>query len=205
MREKGAPDMTKKESKRTLAQLAGGTLNNQNDLREQPNSKVNRRHLLKGAGMFLGASGAMAALAIPAEASNNNEEEDANEIVGLWRTVVSAPDNSFPPFGAFELWGGGGTFNGSGQPDLTLAALASTAWGAWKRVGRRKFRIVARFWTYNPNATPSGFAALDFTVTVSKDGKTYHGEGTSQFFDNNGNPLSPPLPTFDDGTRITFP
>ncbi len=201
--------MTKKESKKTLAHLAGGTLDNQNDLRGQHDFKVNRRHILKGAGMFLGASGALAALAIPASAGagSNNEEQDTDEIVGLWRrrTVVSAPDNSFPPFGAFELWGGGGTFSGSGQPDLTPAALASTAWGAWKRVGERKVRVVGRFWTYNPDATPSRFASIDFTVTLSKDGKTYHGEGPIQFFDNNGNPLGPPTTTFDDGTRITFP
>jgi hypothetical protein len=174
-------------------------------LQEQPNFKVNRRHILKGAGMFLGASGAMAALAIPAGASNNNEEEDADAIVGLWLSVVSAPDNSFPPFKAFELYGGGGTWSGSGQPDLTPAALSSTAWGIWKRVGERKFRLVARFWTYNPDATPSGFAAVDVTVALSKDGKTYHGEGPLQFFDNSGNPLGPPSTAFDDGTRITFP
>ncbi len=155
--------------------------------------------------MFLGASGALAALAIPAGASNNNQEKDEDEIAGLWLTVVSAPDNSFPAFKAFELYGGGGTFSGSGQPDLTPAALSSTAWGTWKRVGDRKFRVVARFWTYNPNATPSGFAAVEFTVTLSNDGKTFHGEGPSQFFDNNGDPLGLPSTIFDDGTRITSP
>lgn len=195
--------MTKKESKRTLAQMARGTLDNENDLREQPNFKVNRRHMLKGAGMFLGASGALAALAVPAGATS--EDEDADEILGLWHTVVSAPDNSFPAFGAFELWGGGGTFSGSGQPDLTPAALASTAWGTWKRLGERKFHLVARFWTYNPDATPSGFAALDFIFVLSQDGKTYHGEGPTQFFDNNSNALGLPSTTFDDGIRITFP
>jgi hypothetical protein len=190
--------MTKEESNRTLAQL-GGTLDNQ----KQPNLRVNRRHMLKGAGMFLGASGALAAFAVPAGATS--EDEDADEIVGLWRTVVSSPDNSFPPFGAFELWGGRGTFSGSGQTDLTPAALASTAWGTWKRVGERKLHLVARFWTYNADATPSGFAALDSVFTLSKDGKTYHGEGSTQFFDNDGNPLGLPSATFDDGTRITFP
>jgi hypothetical protein len=94
---------------------------------------------------------------------------------------------------------------GSGQPDLTPAALASTAWGTWKRVGERKLHLVARFWTYNADATPSGFAAQDSIFTLSKDGKAYHGEGPTQFFDNDGNPLGPPSATFDDGTRITFP
>lgn len=80
--------MTKKESKGVLAQLAQETLDNHSDLREQPNFKLNRRHMLKGAGMFIGASGALAALAVPAGASNNNGEEDTDDIVGLWHTVV---------------------------------------------------------------------------------------------------------------------
>src|SRR5215470_4109832 len=68
---------------------------------------------------------------------------------GLWSTVVHAPDNSFS-FPAFELWGSGGTFIGSGQPDLTPAALGSSAWGVWRRIGPRQFRVIARFWTYDP-------------------------------------------------------
>lgn len=182
----------------------GETLNNQNTLPEPSNLRVNRRQMLKRAGMVLGASGALAALAVPAEAEKNNGEKDADEIVGLWRTVVSAPDNSFPAFPAFEVWSAGGTFTGSGQPDLTPAALASTAWGAWKRVRERRFHLVARFWTYNPDASPSGFASVDFLYTLSNDGNTYHGEGPTQFFDNNGIPLGPPSATFDDGTRITL-
>jgi len=123
---------------------------------------------------------------------------------GLWSTVVHAPDNSFS-FPAFELWGGGGTFIGSGQPDLTPAALGSSAWGVWKKIGPRQFQVIARFWTYDPSANPTGFATLDFTFTLSGDGTTYHGQGPTQFFDNNGNPLGPPIPTLDDGTRIASP
>jgi hypothetical protein len=180
------------------------TSNSQNTLPEPSNLRVNRRQMLKGAGMFLGTGGALATLAMPAEAEKHNAEEDADEIVGLWRTVVSAPDNSFPAFPAFEVWSAGGTFTGSGQPDLTPAALASTAWGAWNRVGKRRFHLVARFWTYNPDASPSGFASVDFLFTLSKDGNAYHGEGPTQFFDNNGSPLGPPSATFDDGTRVTL-
>jgi hypothetical protein len=47
-------------------------------------------------------------------------------VTGLWQTVVSAADNSFPPFKAFELYGPG-TWIGSGQPDMTPAALESSA------------------------------------------------------------------------------
>lgn len=196
--------MTKKESKRTLAQVARGILDSKNDLRERPNFTINRRHVLKGAGMFLGASGALAALAVPVGASGNNEEADADEIVGLWQGVVSARDNSFPPFKTFEQYGGG-IWISSGQTDLTPAALSSSLWAIFKRVGHRKFRGIGRFWTYDPNANPTGFGALDQTTTVGEDGKTYHGEGPLRFFDNNGNPLGPPTMILDDGTRITFP
>jgi hypothetical protein len=164
---------------------------------------LSRRNILKRVGL---AAGAMGALAIAADASSsNNEENDGDEIVGLWLTVLSAPDNSFPSFKVVEVYGGGGTYTGSGQPDLTPAALSSTAWGIWERVGQRKFRSIGQYWTYNPDATPSGFAFGDLTSTVSKDGKTYHGEGRLQYFDNNGSPLGPLLTFFNDGTRITFP
>ena len=129
---------------------------------------------------------------------------DNGSPAGLWSTVVHAPDNSFS-FNAFELWGGGGTFIGSGQTDLTPAALESSAWGVWSKIGPRQFRVTARFWTYDASANPTGFATVDFTFTLSSDGTTYHGEGPLQFFDNNGNPLGPPIPTFDDGTRIASP
>ena len=164
---------------------------------------LSRRNILKRAGL---AVGAMGALAIAADASSsNNDQQDAGEIVGLWLTVLSAPDNSFPSFKIIEVYGGGGTYTGSGQPDLTPDALSSAAWGIWERVGQHKFRAIGQFWTYNPDATPSGFAFGDLTSTVSKDGKTYHGEGRLQYFDNSGNPLGAPLPFANDGTRITFP
>jgi hypothetical protein len=195
------------EPHKTQAQLPGGeTLQQQNASSEQLNLHVNRRNMLKRAGIVLGASGALAALATPAGATKDKDEDtdkDTDEVAGLWSTVVSAPDNSFPPFKAFEVYGAG-TWTGSGQTDLTPAALASTAWGTWKRVGHRKFRVIGRYWTYDPNENPTGFGAVDFTLTLSKDGKTYHGEGPTQFFDNNGKSLGPPSTTFDDGTRITF-
>jgi hypothetical protein len=130
----------------------------------------NRKYQLE----FLGASGALAALAIPVGA-------------------------------AIELYGGGGIWISSGQTDLTPAALASSLWAIFKRVGPRNFRGIGRFWTYDPSGNPTGFGTVDQTTTVSEDGKTYHGEGPPQFFDNAGNPLGPATTIFDDGKRITFP
>ena len=120
---------------------------------------------------------------------------------GLWSDVVHAPDNSFS-FKAFELWGRDGTWIGSGQIDLTPAALESSAWGVWKQVGPGQFRVILRVWTYDPSANPTGYGAGDFIFTLSTDGRTYHGQGPLQYYDNNGNPLGPPIPTLDDGTRI---
>jgi len=133
-----------------------------------------------------------------------DDDGDQNKIVGLWHTQVSSPCGVVL-FQAFEQWGAGGTFIGSGQTDLTPAALESSAWGVWKRIGPRKFHEIGRFWTYDNNANPTGFGAIDFTFTLSNDGNTYHGEGPTQFFDTNGNPLGPPSPTCDDGTRISSP
>jgi hypothetical protein len=190
------------ERHKTQVQLLGGeTPQQQNGSSEQLNVHVNRRNMLKRAGIVLGASGVLATLAIPAGATS--EDHDVVEIVGLWQGVVSAQDKSFPPFMTFELYGG--IWISSGQTDLTPAVLASSLWGTFKRVGHRKFRGIGRFWTYDPTANPTGFGAVDQTTTVSEDGKTYHGKGSLQFFDNNGNSLGPPTTILDKGTRITIP
>jgi hypothetical protein len=117
----------------------------------------------------------------------------------LWSVTVSSPGS--PSFPAFESWGDDGTWTGSGQPDLTPAALGSTAWGRWKKVGERDYRVIARFWTYTPAAVPSGYAAIDFTYTLSKDGKKYAGVGVTTFYDTN-NAVLFSAQTYDDGVRI---
>jgi len=137
---------------------------------------IGRRHLLKGAGVLLGAEAA------------------------LWGTVVSSP--GLPSFQALETFGGGGVWTGSGQTDLTPAALASTAWGVWTSLGNHKFKVIARFWIYTPTAVPVGYAAINFTYTLSADGKHYAGVGTTSSFDTNNNPLGPPAVTYDNGVRI---
>ena len=129
---------------------------------------------------------------------------DDGSPAGLWSDVVHAPDNSFS-FKAFELWGGDGTWIGSGQIDLTPAALESSAWGVWKKIGPLQFQVILRVWTYDSSANPTGFGTGDFIYTLSTDGMTYHGEGSLQYFDNNGNPLGPPIPTIDDARRIASP
>jgi hypothetical protein len=160
--------------------------------------------MLTGAGALV-AAGAIGALARPGVAAAN---VGLQGLAGLWHTEVSALDNSFPAFQAFELYGsalpGPGLWFGSGQPDLTPAALSSTAWGIWEPVGLQRFRVTGRFWVYDPNANPTGFSAVTFTVDVSAGGNTYKGTGTIEFFDNNGVSLGPPSPIADNGARITF-
>jgi hypothetical protein len=165
------------------------------------NLPVDRRSMLKRAGMVLGASGTLAALAIPSGATSQDPDGDA--ITGLWQGVVSAQDNSFPPFNTFELYGGT-IWISSGQTDLTPAALSSSLWAIFKRVGPRTFRGIGRFWTYDSSANPTGFGTVDQTTKVSEDGRTYYGEGPLQFFDNSGNPLGPPTTIIDKGKRIDF-
>ena len=130
-------------------------------------------------------------------------EDTEGLLAGLWHGVISSPDNSFPSFETFEQYGEG-TWTGSGQPDLTPAGLSSPALGRWKRVGQRKFRVVGRFWTYDPSENPTGYGAVDVTITVSENGNTYHGQGTLQFFDNNGHPVGS-APFVANATRITLP
>lgn len=160
---------------------------------------LNRRDVLKGASA-LDVAGGIGALARPGIAA---ADAGPDQLAGLWHTVVSAQDNSFPAFQAFELYGAGLWF-GSGQPDLTPAALSSTAWGIWERMAPHRFRVTGRFWIYDAQANPTGYGAVTMIVTVSEDGNTYAATGTLQFFDSNGGSLGPPSPIADNGTRITF-
>lgn len=91
---------------------------------------------------------------------------------------------------------------GSGQPDMTPAALSSSLWAIYQRVGPRTFSLSGRFWTYDTSANPTGFATVTQVAVVSKDGKSYHAEGYAQFFDLNSNPLGPPTLQYDDGNRL---
>jgi hypothetical protein len=165
-----------------------------------------RRDVLSG-GAAVVAAGAIGAFGMPgaALADNGDPEDEArtHQIAGLWHTVVSAQNNSFPAFQAFELYAAR-IWIGSGQIDLQPASLSSSAWGIWEHVGHGRVRVVGRFWTYDAHANPTGFSAVDFTVTVSQDGNTYNGEGTLEFFDTKGTSLGPPTPIRNDGTRITF-
>jgi hypothetical protein len=151
--------------------------------------------------MLLGGGVALAACAIPSAAQYTNPVPGPNGIEGLWQGVVSAQDNSFPPFQTFELYGGV-IWISSGQTDLTPAALDSSLWATFKLIGDRTVRGVGRFWTYDPHANPTGFGALVQTTTVSADGKSYQGVGPLQFYDSNGNALGSPTTILDNGVRI---
>lgn len=162
--------------------------------------KAGRRRLFMQAGAVLGAGSALAAIALPAAAAG---KEEAGEIDGVWESVISAADNSFAAFRAFNVYGGG-LWIGSGQTDLTPAALSSSLWSVTRRIGPRRFHGVGRFWTYDANANPSGFASVDQITTISEDGRTYYGEGWLQFFDVDGKPLGVPAPLRDNATRLVF-
>jgi hypothetical protein len=173
-------------------------LNQPMDAFTESGLKLDRRRMLTRAGVLLGATGALAAVTVRASAA-----EGANEMDGLWQGVISSPDNSFSPFGVYLMYGGG-IWTGSGQVDLTLAALSSTLWGTFKRIGPRQFHGIGRFWTYDANFNPTGFATVDQINAISPDGKKYHGDGALQYFDNNGNSLGPAAPFSDDSTRVPF-
>ncbi|MBV8632112.1 MAG: hypothetical protein JOZ83_14370 [Silvibacterium sp.] len=179
------------------------TLNQPTDASTEPGLRLDRRRMLTRAGMVLGATGALAALTIPSSAAGRESAEEADEMNGLWQGTISSPDNSFSPFGAFLMYGGG-IWTGSGSVDLTLAALSSTLWGAFKRIGPHQFHGIGRFWTYDANFNPTGFATVDQINTVSRDGKKYHGDGALQYFDNNGNSVGPATAFSDDSTRVPF-
>jgi hypothetical protein len=161
---------------------------------------LNRRDVLAGAAA-LAAAGGLGALVLPGAALAANAGQD--ELTGLWHDVISAADNSFPPFQTFELYSGG-IWIGSGNTDLTPASLDSSAWGIWERLAPHSFRATGRFWTYKPNGTPSGFGVVSYTLTVSDDGSAFRGQGPQQFFDTKGQALGAPATLLFRATRVTF-
>ena len=191
----------KREEFSTPQTQPGEAPNQPTDASTEPGLKLDRRRMLTRAGMVLGATGALAALTIPGSAAAKTE--GADEMDGLWQGTISSPDNSFASFGVYLMYGGG-IWTGSGSVDLTLAALSSTLWGAFKRIGPRRFHGIGRFWTYDANFNPTGFATVDQINTVSRDGNKYHGDGALQYFDNNGNSLGPEAALSDDSTRVPF-
>ena len=167
-----------------------GMTEQRNVTSQQPGLKYDRRYMLLRTGAVLGTGGMLSALAPPAHAASGNGDTD--EIAGLWQGLVTAADNSFS-FQALSLYGAG-LFISSGNTDLTPASLSSTLWGTYKRIANRTFKAGGRFWTYNPDGSPSGFGAFECTLVISDDGQTQQqGGGGVQFFDVNGNSLGPPL------------
>jgi hypothetical protein len=192
--------MKKEEPSKLHAQSGERHALYRNDTSTEPAPKLDRRRMFMRAGVVLGTTGALAALAVPVSAA---AIEGADEMDGLWQGVISPPDNSFTPFGVYLMYGGG-IWTGSGQVDMTLAALSSTLWGAFKQIGPRQFHGVGRFWTYDANFNPTGFATVNQINTIRADGNAYHGDGALQYFDNNDNSLGPAAPFFDDSTRVPF-
>jgi hypothetical protein len=164
----------------------------------QSGSKHDRRQMLLRTGAVLGA-GLFSALATPARAAGG--VDDADEIAGLWQGLVTAADNSFS-FEALSLYGAG-LFISSGNTDLSAASLSSTLWGTYRRISNRTFKAGGRFWTYNPDGSPSGFGTFEATIVVSEDGQSQQqGGGGVRFFDVNGNSLGPAIALLGKLARI---
>jgi len=182
----------------------------ENAFSQRLSSTISRRHLLKKAGVLLGAGSAFAAL-LPSARANGSQTADANvhEIDGLWQSVVSTEQGSpfsIPPFMAFEIYAGR-LWLGSGQNDLSAPFPLSTLWAVFNKIGPRTYQGVGRVWTYDQNYNSTGYLTVVQTTVLSPDGKTYQGTGLLQFFDNNfdsngnGNFLGQ-VNIFDNGTRI---
>jgi hypothetical protein len=179
----------------------------QNNFVNEFSSTISRRHLLKRAGVLLGAGSAFAALLPSARA--NPGQNTVNEIDGLWQSVVSTEQGSpfsIPPFMAFEIYAGT-LWLGSGQNDLTPPFPLSTLWAVFSKIGPSTYQGIGRVWTYDGNYNSTGYLVVVQTTVLSPDGKTYQGTGLLQFFDNNfdnngnGNFLGQ-VKIFDNGTRI---
>ena len=123
-------------------------------------------------------------------------------IVGVWDVQVTVlncstgdPIASFRGLHKYEL---GGT--AQVVPSTNPAALSSSV-GVWTNVGKDKYQLTLKMFTFDPAGNNIGWAVVRNDIAISKDATLYAGSGQSTVYDLNGNPLGAICLTFT-GTRF---
>lgn len=142
-------------------------------------TRVSRRHVIKGAGIA-GAAG-LAVLAPRVTSASADSGDDA--LVGAWRGTVS--NKGGPTFGALTSFASGGTLTTSASIDLQSGQLSTPGYGAWKRTDSNEYVATFWFFTFDQQTNPSGTGRVTGELTV--DGDKAHGPFTVTIFDLNDN------------------
>ena len=73
--------------------------------------------------------------------------------------------------------------------------------GTWNQVARSTVSLYHVGWTYGNPAGTFRFVWTE-TETLSRDGNSYDGAGQITYYDENGNQVGDPLPTYPHATRL---
>ena len=73
--------------------------------------------------------------------------------------------------------------------------------GTWKAIGRYGAQLYHVGWTYGSPAGTYRFVWTE-TETVTSDRNSYDGSGQITYYDENGNQVGDPLPTYPHATRL---
>lgn len=148
-----------------------------------PETRVSRRHVLKGAGIAGAAT--LATLAPGTIVARADTSDDA--IVGAWKGTATL--TGIPTFGTLLSFAAGGSLVHSASPDLqnTSAApnLSTPSYGAWQRTGSGEFAVKFFFFTFDAQTNPSGSGEVKERLTVDRD--ALHGTVTVTLSDITGN------------------
>jgi hypothetical protein len=118
-------------------------------------------------------------------------------IVGTWHVqVFFDPEHTQLLFESYKQWHSDGLEFESANLGPGVLCV-----GTWKAIGRTSAQLYHVGWTYG---SPAGTTRFVWTEreTVSSDGNSYDGAGQITYYDENGNQVGDPLPTYPHATRL---
>lgn len=146
---------------------------------------------------------ALLTIAVPAQSDQVNLGEKFDElalttkITGSWE--ATGTPNIQPPFKTLMNFNGSGGFIVSTQDDLSISA--SPGYGAWKRIGNRRYALTFKQMLSGANGGLQGEIKVNARLTLNFRGNEFTGRFQIGIYDLNGNLLFSDIGTLN-GKRI---
>jgi len=129
-------------------------------------------------------------LATSAIAGSQSPQKNANRLVGLFESQVTATNCQgvvIKTFEAYEMFHLGGTLTST---DNQLFGGSGPGFGTWRYNGGGSYSAPFQIFTFNTtDGTNSGEAKITRDIQLAPDGNSYTSEGIAQILDVNGNLL----------------
>jgi hypothetical protein len=164
-----------------------------------PQTRLDRREILKGAGAITGATALVAVQAITTVHAQEDEHHPRNSVLGTWLERVIP--NAFPGFDVLITFDAGGGLIASSSGDLTPGTLSGPVHGVWVRTGNRSFSWFGLAFAFDAQGQPQGIDHIRKNFTLDARGDTYTGSGSFERIFN-GRVLFSGTETLK-GTRVT--